>query len=127
MRTKTWQRNTSGLVAHAHRRAEISRARVQTAIEALLRTGRPITFQAVAAAAQVSKAYLYQQPALRKRIEHLRTQTVAPQQSTQSARSDKSAGVLLAAKERRIKQLEAENRQLRAELQGALAQLYERL
>lgn len=72
MPEKTWERNTSGLVAHAHRRREEKRKRVNETIAQLLRERQTITFHCVAKAAGVSKAYLYSQSDLRERIEALR-------------------------------------------------------
>src|SRR6266571_8204492 len=74
MSEKTWERNTAGLVAHAHQRKEEKRKRVDEAIIHLLREQKAINFNSVAKAANVSKAYLYSQPELRDRIEVLRQQ-----------------------------------------------------
>jgi Family of unknown function (DUF6262) len=71
MNEKTWERNTSGMVAYAHRRKEEKRRRVDEAITRLVREGQTVNFNAVAIAAGVSKAYLYSQPDLRERIEAL--------------------------------------------------------
>jgi hypothetical protein len=71
---------------------------------------------------------------VRERIEALRTQQGqerieqqrAERQQHQS-RTDKTKDVLLAAKERRIKALEEENRKLKMELKAALGKLYEQV
>jgi hypothetical protein len=71
----TWTRNTSGLETSAKRRAESRRRRVDGAIAALLRDPLlRINFNTVAAAAGVTKAYLYKGPELRGRIDLLRQQ-----------------------------------------------------
>jgi hypothetical protein len=46
---------------------------------------------------------------------------------TPQIRTDKTKDVLLAAKDRRIKALEAENRKLKEELKTAFGKLYERV
>src|SRR5579859_4198704 len=74
MSKKTWERNTTGLVAHAHQRHEEKQKRVEEAIAGLLQERKPINFNTVALAAGVSKAYLYQQLPFRERIEALRQQ-----------------------------------------------------
>ncbi len=132
MHEKTWERNTSGMVAYAHRRKEEKRRRVDEAITRLVREGQTVNFNAVAIAAGVSKAYLYSQPDLRERIEALR------QQETEQAvrgrvgrpapsKTDASKDLVILAKDRRIKELEAENRKLQQQLKVALGKAYERL
>ncbi len=129
MTEKTWQRNTSGLAVHAQRRAEHKQQQVDQAIGKLLRENKPINFNAVATAAGVTKAYLYHHPELRDRIETLRASQmskISPQRSA-SERTESSRAVLLAAKDRRIKELEQENQRLKEELKVALGKLYEQI
>jgi hypothetical protein len=126
---KTWQRNTSGLAVHAKQRAEHKQQQVDQAIGKLLRENKLINFNAVATAAEVTKAYLYHHPELRDRIETLRASQmnkVPPKLST-SERTESSREVLLAAKDRRIRELEQENQWLKEELKVALGKLYEQI
>src|SRR6266851_4155890 len=62
--------------AAAKRQAAVARA--ETGIHALIKTGQPITFRAVAAAGGVSADFLYRHAGLRARIEQLRGQQAAP-------------------------------------------------
>jgi hypothetical protein len=129
MKEKTWQRNTSGLAIHARQRAERKQQQVDQAIGSLLQGNKPINFNAVAARAGVTKAYLYSHPELRDRIETLRASqrnTITPQR-TLPERTESSREVLLAAKDRRIKELEQENQRLKEELKMALGKLYEQI
>ena len=123
------KRNTSGLIAHAKLRAEQTRQHVDQVIVLLLRENKPINFNAVARAAGVTKAYLYSQTSLRERIEALRQQQTKTQSRHMPSRgrTDTSKDMLLAAKDRRIKQLEAENRELQQQLKVALGKAYDRL
>jgi nucleotide-binding universal stress UspA family protein len=118
MSEREWERNTAGMVGHAKQRSEAARERVDRAIAVLLREGKPVSFNSVADAAGVSRAYLYGQPALRERIAGLRGDQDAARlrRRAQATRTDESQRVLLAAKDRRIRQLEEENRRLKAEL-----------
>lgn len=129
MTEKNWQRNTSGLAVYARQRAEHKQQQVDQAIGKLLRENKPINFNAVAAAAGVTKAYLYSHSELRDRIETLRAsqRNIITPQRTLSERTESSREVLLAAKDRRIKELERENQRLKEELKMALGKLYERL
>jgi hypothetical protein len=128
---KTWSRNTSGLAAHAKQRSEDKQKRVDEAITRLLQEQQAINFNSVAKAAAVSKAYLYSQPLLRERIEAFRQQETEKAVRERVARTvgktDASKDLVILAKDRRIKELEAENRQLKKQLQVALGKAYDRL
>ncbi len=131
MSEKTWKRNTAGLVAHAHQRKEEKRKRVDDAITRLLREHKAINFNTVAKAAGVSKAYLYTQPLFRDRIEALRQQEreqmVRERVTRPTGKTDASKDLVILANERRIKELEEENRKLKQQLKGALSKAYDRL
>ena len=126
--------NTAGLLAHAQRKSQQTQQRVHQAIDQLLREQQTVNFNTVAKAANVTKSYLYAHQDVRERIEALRTQQGQERLERQwadrklhQARTDKTKDVLLAAKDRRIKELEAENRQLKKHLQVALGKAYDRL
>src|SRR5260221_807720 len=131
MSEKTWKRNTAGITAHAQLRKQSKRKGVEDAIALLLRDQRPVNFHTVAKTAQVSKAYLYSQQDLRERIEALRQQEVEQvvrKRVTHSAgKTDASRDLVILAKDRRIKELEAENQKLQQQLKIALAQAYDQL
>jgi Family of unknown function (DUF6262) len=127
----TWSRDTSGLAAHAKQRSEEKRKRVDEAIDRLLREQQVINFNSVAQAAGASKAYLYSQPELRERIEALRQQqlehVVRERVARPVSKTDASKDLVILAKERRIKELEAENQNLKLQLKTALAKAYDQL
>jgi hypothetical protein len=131
MSEKTWERNTSGMMAHAQSRKEQKRKGVEDAITALLREQKPVNFHTVAKAAMVSKAYLYSQQDLRERIEALRQKSVEQmvrERATHSpGKTDASRDLVILAKDRRIKELEAENQKLQQQLKVALAKAYDQL
>jgi len=131
MSEKIWKRNTAGMTAHAHHRKEQKRKGVEDALTALLREQKPVNFNTVAKAACASKAYLYSQPDLRERIEALRQQGVEQmvrERVTRSpGRTDASRDLIILAKDRRIKELEAENRKLQQQLKVALGKTYAQL
>ena len=131
MSEKNWKRNTTGIVAHAQSRKEHKRQGVEDAITSLLREQKLINFNSVAKAACVSKAYLYSQPDLRERIEALRQQSMEQMVHERATRSpgktDASRDLVILAKDRRIKELEAENQQLQQQLKVALAKAYEQI
>ncbi len=132
MSEKTWKRNTAGITAHAQLRKQSKRKGVEDAIAMLLRDQKPVNFHTVAKTAQVSKAYLYSQQDLRERIEAIRQQEeveqVVRKRVTHSAgKTDASRDLVILAKDRRIKELEAENQKLQQQLKIALAQAYDQI
>ncbi len=131
MNEKTWERNTTGLVAHAHQRMEEKRKRVDEAITRLLRDQQTVNFNAVAKAAGVSKTYLYSQPQFRDRIEALRQQEreqmVRERVARPIGKTNAAKDLVILAKERRIRELEEENRKLKHQLNAVLGKAYDRL
>ncbi len=131
MSEKIWKRNTTGITAHAQARREHKRKGVEQALTTLLREQKLINFNMVAKEAGVSKAYLYSQPDLRERIEALRQQTteqmVRERATHLPGKTDASRDLVILAKDRRIKELEAENQKLQQQLKVALAMAYDQL
>lgn len=126
--------NTSGLLAHAQRKSAAAQQRVHQAIDQLLHEQQTVNFNTVAKAANVTKSYLYAHQDVRERIEALRTQQGQElierqwaQRQQYQTRTDKTKDVLLTAKDRRIKALEAENHKLKEELKIARGKLYEQV
>jgi hypothetical protein len=65
-------RRTAVLAAAAKAKSHAKAEAAGQAIRRLIRRGEPVTFQAVQREAGVSHAFLYWNPELRARIEHLR-------------------------------------------------------
>jgi hypothetical protein len=127
---RSWARNISGLQASAKRRAESTRRRVEDAIAALLRDpSQRINFNTVAIKARVAKAYLYKEPTVRDRIDLLRQQQDEARRRLAPARerTEASSRLLVAAKDRRIRELAARVQQLEVELATCRGRLYEQL
>ena len=116
--------NSHHLIAAARHRAVTTRKRAIAALRRMDKAGTPVTFDAVAKEAKVSRSWLYNQPDLRAEVEHLRarrnpTPTGRPVPDRQRA-SDASLLRRLESATERIKRLEAENQQLREALALAL-------
>jgi uncharacterized protein YdcH (DUF465 family) len=105
-------RRVIALGAAATRRSQAAHARAKTALRALDARGEPITFQAVAHAAGVSRQWLYTQPELRDEIEQLR--------AADSNLEDRPVPTLERASDNSLRHrnraLLEENQRLRAEL-----------
>jgi hypothetical protein len=89
-------------------------------------TGTPVSFDALAREAGVSRSWLYAQPDLRAEVQRLRdrhrTSTTAPLVPDHQRASDASLLRRLEAATERIRRLEHDNRELREALAEALGQ-----
>jgi hypothetical protein len=103
--------NSRYLIQSARRRHEDALTRTRAALKDLDRAGEQVTFRAVAAAAGVSRAWLYRQPALRAEIERLRA---APPPATGRPRPAAQRGTD-ESRQQRIEALLADNARLRAD------------
>ena len=119
--THDWPRNIDGLRKSAHERSAAVRHRAEEAIALLVREHRPITFRAVAHESGVSSAWLYQHDDIKVQIMQLRHQQLTPKISVpaQEPASDLSKDNLLRMLSARVKRLEAENKDLRKQLEVA--------
>jgi len=123
------QRNTEGLKKHARRKSEETVKKIDEAIQRLIKAGEKINFNSVSLEARVSKSYLYTHQEIKERIENLRKQQEAVPSLKQIKRemTDASKDIIIAAKNKRIKELEAENKRLKEELKTLRGKLYESL
>src|SRR5665647_1775584 len=116
--------NTAHLRAATRRRSERTRDQALAALRRLDAAGAPITFQALAREAGVSRSWIYNQTDLRTEIQRLRRdrQPLDPARTTperQRASADSLLRRLQGATER-IVRLERENQDLRATLARGL-------
>jgi Family of unknown function (DUF6262) len=111
------------LALAAARRHELTRARAIQALRELDRAGAPVTFASVAAAAGISRSWLYTQPDIRGQIQQLRTSTSrapgAPVPASQRS-TNASLHARLTAALQRNQALADENGRLRRQLARAL-------
>ncbi|MGI9001940.1 MAG: DUF6262 family protein [Pseudonocardia sp.] len=116
--------NTQHLLTASRRRAEHTRLRAVSALRRMDTAGVPITFEALAREAGISRSWLYAQHDLRAEIQRLRARhhpppTAAVPPDRQRA-SNASLPHRLRAATDRITQLEDDNRRLRDALATAL-------
>ena len=120
--TKRWLRNTEGLRANAHKKAERTQRRAEDAIELLLRERRPINFKTVAETAGISTAWLYEHDVIKQRIIHLRAQQLPKAQvklrSGEQA-SNASKDAVIAALQKRVREQAAEIEKLKQQVEVA--------
>lgn len=113
------QRNVEGLRENAQKKRQEAIERTEQGIRQLLKEGRSINFKTVASVSNVSTAWLYKEPEIKARIEHLREQgtqkkSVPPQQKA----TDASGNAKYQALKKRLQEVEAENRGLRNHLEA---------
>lgn len=111
-------RRSDALRNAAATRSLAAEERARRALAALQRRGRTISFQAVAAEAGVSRAFLYGRPQLRAAIEQQRDhrQQVPSRLPAGERASEESTRARLRGTLEENKRLRAENAQLRDEL-----------
>lgn len=118
--------NSRFVIAAARRRARATHKRAVSTLRRMDKAGLPITFDAVAREARVSRSWLYNQPELRSEIERLRARRHLPTQHTPvpdwQRASNPSLLQRLEAATERINHLEEENTRLRQALALALGE-----
>ena len=111
------------LAAAAARRHELTRAKAIQALRELDRSGQPVTFASVAAAAGISRSWLYTQADIRDQIQQLRgtrSQGTAGAVPASQWATETSLRGRLTATLQRNQQLTDENTRLRRQLARAL-------
>ncbi|AKF95794.1 DUF6262 family protein [Brevibacillus laterosporus] len=105
-------RNTEGVKLHAIRKSQEASRKVDESIQRLIKSKAKINFNSVSTDSGVSKAFLYNNRPIRNRIEMLRKQQegLPSPQDIKRNMTDASKDSLIAAKSKRIKELEDENK-----------------
>lgn len=118
------KRNTSGLKENAQAKRREAFDKVEKGIQMLIKGKRPINFNQVAEASGVSKAWLYKEPDIKARIDHLRAQSKQgkklPRKISATEASTKALNATLQA---RVRKVETENRDLRRQNEVAYGQV----
>jgi len=119
--TEARSRRIAVLTAAAQAKSAAKTKAAERGIRALVKRGDPITFQAVQREASVSHAFLYGNPELRGRIEHLRAQT---RPGAVCAVPPDSESALVFALTGQINRLKKEHRQSVTALRAALEEAH---
>jgi hypothetical protein len=114
-------RRSAVLDAAAKAKSQTKTNAAEQAIRTLVKRGEPVTFQAVSREAGVSHAFLYGHQDLRRRIEHLRTQTRPDSPPRQPTQTTETVVLALTAQ---IDQLKKQHRQEVQALRAALEQAH---
>jgi hypothetical protein len=117
--------NTHHLTEAARRRAQATRRRAVAALRRMHTTGLPVTIDALAREAGVSRSWIYRQPELRAEAERLRNRPLPATGAAVPDRQRASDASLLRRLEiatQRNRELETDNKRLRAALAEALGE-----
>lgn len=121
--------NTKGLKEYALKRSQMALEKVDKAIRELSLTEQKINFNSVSQLSGVSKTFLYKNDEIKKRIEELRDKQVSRtiNQRVKYDKTSKSKDIIIMAKDKKIKELEEENKKLKEQLEVIRGKLYEKL
>ena len=117
--------NSHHVISAARRRAQATRSRAVAALRRMDNAGLPVTVDALAREAGVSRSWLYSQPDLRAKIQRLRDRprpAAGPLVPDRQRASDTSLLRRIEVATQRIRELETDNKRLRQALAEALGE-----
>ncbi|MBU3106424.1 DUF6262 family protein [Clostridium gasigenes] len=120
--------STKGLKEYAKQKTQLTLEKVDNSIRELSLTEQKINFNSVSQLSGVSKTFLYNNENIKKRIEELRDKQTS-RTMNQRAKYDKTAkskDIIIMAKDKKIKELEEENKKMKEQLELLRGKLYER-
>jgi hypothetical protein len=113
--------NPDNLRAAAQRKSQTTTKRAETALRTMIKNGEPITFRGVARTAGCSIDFLYGNPQLRRRIEHLRAQQQSKPVPPAAATEENADSNVIRALTAQLAELRRRHREEVHELRAALA------
>lgn len=119
--------NISGLIKYAEMKKEKTIERVDIAIKKIILDKHKVNFNSVAQVSGVSKAYLYKNMQIRERIEALRQQTSTSFKSSKGAMTESSKDIVIISKDKKIRDLKEENKNLKKQLMDLRGKIYDNL
>ncbi|KYH30424.1 hypothetical protein CLTEP_26760 [Clostridium tepidiprofundi DSM 19306] len=120
---------TKGLKKYAQEKTKIILEKVDKAIRKLSLNDEKINFNSISQESGVAKTFLYKNQEVRSRIEDLRQKQVSKEMNkrTKYDKTSKSKDIIIMAKDKKIKELEEENKKLKEQLEMLRGKLYEKL
>jgi hypothetical protein len=118
--------STKGLKEYAQNKTKMTLEKVDKAIRELSLSEQKINFNSVSNLSGVSKTFLYYNAEIKQRIEELRDKQVekAKKQRLKYDKTDKSKDIIIMAKDKKIKELQEENKKLKEQLEIIRGKLY---
>lgn len=123
------EKNTEALKLHAQEKTRLALEKVDKAIREMALKGERINFNSVMTASGVSKAFLYNNEEVKERIELLRKQEINKEinQRAKTDKTSKSKDIIIMAKDKKIRDLENENKKLKEQLAILRGKLYSKV
>lgn len=120
---------TKGLKKYAQEKTRKTLEKVDKAIRKLSLNDKKVNFNSISQESGVSKSFLYKSQEIRARIEELREKQVNKEinQRAKYNKTSKSKDIIIAAKDKKIKELEQENKNLKDQLEILRGKVYEKL
>lgn len=120
---------TRGLKRFAEEKTQLALEKVDKAIRNLSLKGEKVNFNSVATESGVSKSFLYQNEEVKQRIEDLRLLQVSKEmnQKAKTDKTSKSKDIIIMAINKRVKELEEENKKLRKQMEILRGELYSKI
>ena len=121
--------STKGLNEYAKNKSKMTIEKVDKAIRELSLNEQKINFNSVSQLSGVSKTFLYNNEDMKKRIEELREKQTS-RTMNQRVKYDKTAktkDIIIMAKDKKIKELELENKKLKGQLEVLRGKIYEQI
>ncbi|NFB55102.1 transposase [Clostridium botulinum] len=121
--------STKGLKEYAKNKSKMTIEKVDKAIRELSLTEQKINFNSVSQLSGVSKTFLYKNEEVKKRIDELRQKQTSKimNQRAKYDKTSKSKDIVIMAKDKKIKELEEENKKLKEQLEVLRGKLYEKI
>ena len=118
--------STKGLKEYAQNKTKMTLEKVDKAIRELSLGEQKINFNSVSNLSGVSKTFMYNNSEIKKRIEELRDKQVEKviKQRLKYDKTDKSKDIIIMAKDKKIKELQNENKKLKEQLEVLRGKLY---
>ncbi|MFK4327008.1 polyhydroxyalkanoate synthesis regulator phasin [Bacillus sp. RC97] len=109
-------KNTNAIIRLAKEKSDKTKEKVERTISEMAIKGETINFNSVSKNANASKSWLYRNKDIRTRIETLRNQQIKKSQVFKR-KSPRSEEILIKTLKERIKKLEAENLDLKKQIE----------
>lgn len=118
--------STKGLKEYAQNKTKVTLEKVDKVIRELSLGEQKINFNSVSNLSGVSKTFLYNNSEIKKRIEELRDKQIEKviKQRLKYDKTDKTKDIIIMAKDKKIKELQEENRKLKNQLEIFRSKLY---
>jgi predicted transcriptional regulator len=117
--------NVDGLIRYAETKKKQTMEKVDLAIRKIVINKGNINFNSVSQTAGVSKAYLYKNTQIRERIEGLRSQNNNAYKYSKKEMTESSKDIVIVAKNKKIDELEKENKYLKEQLMTLRGKVYD--